>query len=283
MLYEFNPAPKLSHWTYDWLRDLKDTEDVLAYKTCYDDIPEEEQRQLLGDIYLKRIHKLKEIDPEQYKSIYKGLPANLSGTVYKLFDTDRHIKEPTYNYDDITIGVDFGGADATVFSALGWVKGFRGLEMFSEYYHKNGESNQIKTINDYVDEFLRYAKSIHEWWGKAISVYIDPANLTFKQLVEQKSYEDEYSFIVIDNFIKLSSEKGKSSVQERIDLTEIMWGSNFLTVSPKCKNFIKATQEAEYNDRNERADDGRSNIDSLDAFEYSWLKEKKLIKDIILG
>ena len=118
---------------------------------------------------------------------------------------------------------------------------------------------------------------------KNISVYIDPANLTFKQLVVEQTYKIENKFIFIESFLKKSSDKNKTSVQERIDLTEIMFGSDFITISPKADKLIAAIEQAEYNNKNERADDGRSDIDSLDSFEYSWLKEKKVIRDIILG
>ena len=83
--------------------------------------------------------------------------------------------------------------------------------------------------------------------------------------------------------MKRSSDKNKSSVQERIDITELMFGAQFITITPDAVKLIDAIEQAEYNNKNERADDGRSDIDSLDSFEYSWLKEKKLIKEIILG
>jgi hypothetical protein len=118
---------------------------------------------------------------------------------------------------------------------------------------------------------------------KNISVYIDPANLTFKQLVEEQTYKLENKFIFVESFLKKSSDKNKTSVQERIDLTEIMFGSDFVSITPKAEQLIAAIEQAEYNNKNERADDGRSDIDSLDSFEYSWLKEKKVIRDIILG
>jgi hypothetical protein len=154
--------------------------------------------------------------------------------------------------------------------------------VFETYYHKNGQDG-IKTINDYTHDLIAFCNNIYAKLKKPISVYIDPANLTFKQLVEEKTYLEENKHIFVENFMKRSNEKNKSSVQERIDLTEIMFGADFISITPKATQLIAAIEQAEYSNKNERADDGRSDIDSLDSFEYSWLKEKKVIRDIILG
>ena len=46
--------------------------------------------------------------------------------------------------------------------------------------------------------------------------------------------------------------------------------------------LIKAFYEAEYNKKGDRADDGTSDIDSLDSFEYSWLMDMDFMREIIL-
>ena len=78
------------------------------------------------------------------------------------------------------------------------------------------------------------------------------------------------------------TKKEKAVLQERIDVTEIMFGANYIHIDPSCKQLIKAISECEYNDKGERADDGRSDIDSIDAFEYTWLEDMDLINDIIM-
>jgi PBSX family phage terminase large subunit len=281
-LYEYNNHPKLSHWTYKWLETMKKSDDCYVQKVNYNDAPEEQQRKFLGRIALKEIERLKQVDPEQYKNTYLGLPANLAGSVYKQFDRSRHVKPPSYEYADVWVGVDFGGNDATTFTATGLRYNYAGIEVFDTYYHKNGQDG-IKTINDYTHDLIQFCQMIYAKTKKNISVYIDPANLTFKQLVEEQTYKIENKFIFVESFLKKSSDKNKTSVQERIDLTEIMFGSDFVSITPKADKLIAAIEQAEYNNKNERADDGRSDIDSLDSFEYSWLKEKKIIRDIILG
>jgi hypothetical protein len=261
---------------------MKASPDAYVQKVNYNDAPEEQQRKFLGRIALKEIERLKQVDPEQYKNTYLGLPANLAGSVYKQFDRNRHVKEPSYEYADIWVGVDFGGNDATSFTATGLKYSYAGLEVFDTYYHKNGQ-NGIKTINDYTHDLITFCNNIYAKLKKPISVFIDPANLTFKQLVEEQTYLEQNKHIFVESFMKKSSDKNKTSVQERIDIAEIMFGSDFISITPKAQNLIAAIEQAEYSNKNERADDGRSDIDSLDSFEYSWLKEKKIIRDIILG
>ena len=282
ILYEYNPHPKRSHWTYDWVKKMEQRDDAYVNHTTYHDLSEEQQKEWLGEIALKEVENLKKTDYEQYKSIYMGLPANLTGTVYKQFSHERHIKKPTYEYADIWVGVDYGEADATVFTATGLKKGYKGLEVFSTYYHKNGEDG-VKNINQYANDLMQFCSKIYARLNRPVTVFIDPANLTFIKLVEELTYDDRYSFVYLEKITKRADDKRKSSIQERIDITELMLGADFVTFAPEAEKLITAFEEAEYNTKSERADDGRSDIDSLDSFEYSWLKEKRFIRDLILG
>jgi PBSX family phage terminase large subunit len=285
-LYEWNDAPKLSHWTYDFKDKMLQREDAYVKKTNYNDAPEWQQKRFLGNIVLQEIERLKVIDPEQYKSTYLGFPANLSGTVYKQFNLDRNVKPATHEYMDITIGVDVGGNDATVYTARGVKPNYTGEEIFATYYHKNGVTGGIKNINEYVDDFLQFASEIYAKYKIPISVYIDTANLMFIQLVEEYSFTNDYGFIVLEKLPKMKRVKGankaKSILQGRADMNEIKFGSGYTTIDPSCKQLIKAIQEREYNKKGEPADDGSSDVDSIDSYDYTWLKDMDFIYDIIM-
>lgn len=282
ILYEYNPHPKRSHWTYDWVKKMEKREDAYVNHTVYQDLTEDQQKEWLGNIAIKEIENLKKTDYEQYKSIYMGLPANLTGTVYKQYNHEKHVKPATFDYADIWVGVDYGEADATVFTATGLKKGYKGIEVFKHYYHKNGEHG-TKNINQYANDLMQFCTQIYSKLNKAVTVFIDPANLTFRRLVEELSYDDRYSFVYLEKITKRADDRKKSSIQERIDITELMFGADFVSIDPQAEKLMEAFIEAEYNTKGERADDGRSDIDSLDSFEYSWLREKKFIRDLILG
>ncbi len=151
------------------------------------------------------------------------------------------------------------------------------------WYHKNGKSRHIKSINDYVDAFLMFAKEVYDKYEIPLSIYIDPANLSFKQLIEEKSMSNEYSYIMVERLKKTKrNKKSKDAIQERVDFTEIMLGAKYVKIDESCDELIKAFYEAEYNKKGDRADDGTSDIDSLDSFEYSWLMDMNFMREIIL-
>jgi len=65
----------------------------------------------------------------------------------------------------------------------------------------------------------------------------------------------------------------KKPVVDRVRFLDLMFSQRRFYVMAHCKNTIEALQSASWNDKSdkeERLDDGSSNIDSLDAFEYSW-------------
>lgn len=285
-LYEWNDAPKLSHWTYDFVKKMKLRDDAYVKKTNYNDAPLWQQEKFLGKIILQEIERLKHIDPEQYKSTYLGFPANLGGTVYKQFKPDRNVKKATKEYVDITMGVDVGGNDATTYVAKGWKPNFSGVESFAQYYHKNGVSGGIKNINDYVDDLLEFCTAIYAEYHIPITVFIDTANLMFKQLVEEYSMMNEYSFIIIEKLPKMKklkvANKNKSILQGRVDMNEIMFGSGYHTIDPSCEQLIKAFIEREYDKNGNPADDGSSDVDSIDSSDYGWLKQMDFIYEMIM-
>lgn len=284
--YEWNDAPKLSHWTYDFKQKMKQREDAYVKKTNYNDAPMWQQEKFLGKMLLNEINRLKEIDPEQYKSTYLGFPANLGGTVYKQFSRDRNVKPATHNYVDITMGVDVGGADATTFVPKGFLKGYTGMETFSNYYHKNGVSGGIKNINDYVQDLLDYCEEIYDKYELAITVFIDNANLMFIQLFDEAITTQRYHYIIREKLPKMKmlkvSNKNKSILQGRVDFNEIMFGSGYHTIDPSCTEVIKAFEEREYNKKGEPADDGSSDVDTIDGSDYGWLKEMDFIYEMIM-
>ena len=65
----------------------------------------------------------------------------------------------------------------------------------------------------------------------------------------------------------------KLEIKDRIRLENLLMAQDRFKIVSHCKHTIKAFDEAVYDDKrpNEdvRLDDGTSNIDSLDAFEYA--------------
>ena len=76
----------------------------------------------------------------------------------------------------------------------------------------------------------------------------------------------------------------KGTILERIELTQKLMAEGRLFISKDCTNMIKAFRDAVWSDKkpDERLDDGTSDIDSLDAFEYAiYPYENYLMKGMV--
>ena len=286
-LYEWNDAPKLSDWTYEFLDEMNDREDAYVKKTNYNDTPVEQQEQFLGKPLLKEIEILKRTNIELYKSEYMGLPANLKGSCYKTFNRADNVGAITNDYIDILIGVDYGGNDATVATAIGIKPNFGGIDVIDTYYHMNGKTEGTKNINQYCEEIMEFVQSVYIRYKINITLFLDSANnTTMGMLLEDETLTPNYHYVVMGYLNKLKKRRGtnkkKSAIQERIDMLEIMFGSKFITIAPTNKQLIKAIESAEYDKNGDRLDNGTSDIDSLDSLEYSWLMEMDFIHDTIM-
>lgn len=75
----------------------------------------------------------------------------------------------------------------------------------------------------------------------------------------------------------------KIRIKDRIDATIRLMGSGRFKLTEDCESLSKAFEEAVWNDKkleDERLDDGTSDIDSLDAFEYTIERDiKYLLED----
>lgn len=287
-LYEWNDAPTTTHWTYKFLKEMKKRNDVLVQKVNYNDTPLWQQHKFLGKL-LHEIDRLKELQPEQYKSIYLGFPANLGGGCYKTFDPAKHIKPASNNYIDIMIGVDFGGNDATVATAIGILPNYKGIEVFDTYYHKNGVTGGVKNINNYATDIMEFCERVYLRFERPITLFLDSANnTTLGMLLNDYTMTAQYGYVVMGYLNKMKkrkqTNKKKSSIQERIDVTELMFAANYLTIDNsggQCEELITAIEEATYKNGN-RLDDKTVNVDSLDSLEYAWLMEMDIIYDSII-
>lgn len=294
ILYEFNPPAKTTHWVYDWLRKMKQrTEDTYIQHTNYNDLPIQQQEDWLGVNILKEIEALKEIDYEQYKSIYLGLPANLSGTVYKRFMESKHVGEVSHNPEDymrMMVGVDYGETDATTFTLIGLLKGWRGMRVLKTFYHKNGESQGDYDITEYGERFFEFMNECKEKYGMTFKVYIDSASKHFwNYLKKEKARRGIGGYIIkeVNKRPRLTkpsdgTNKFSSAIEERISMGNIMFGADWCKLDVSCRQLAKALNECERDKNGNRRDDGTTDIDSLDSFEYAWLDDTKLIHSAIL-
>lgn len=293
ILYEFNPPPKKTHWVYEWLETMKDRPDAYIQHTNYNDLPEQQQKEWLGEIALQEIDAMKEIDYEQYRSIYLGLPANLSGTVYKKFDERVHVRpcnETADRFVKVEIGVDYGETDATAFTLCGILYGVEGIRFPAQYWHKNNVTTGDKGIEEYANDFFEFAEKAYNRYRKIMIVYVDSAAKYFWSYLQKERARRGINYVIIQPTDKTakSGNKYESVIEERIGVMNLMLGSRntngdpFVVIDPSCKHLISAIIECERDQNGNRRDDGTTDIDSLDSAEYSWNEDIPAIEAAVL-
>lgn len=167
------------------------------------------------------------------------------------------------------IGVDFGGTkSAHAFCAVGFGKGFRDVVVLRDYYRRE-RINPSELEADFVD----FVKSIQARYT-CFEVYCDSAEQTLMSGLEAACLSAGVR-IDIKNALK-------SPINDRIGFYNSMMAQSRFRIHERCKATREALEAAVYDDeettKDVRLDDGTTNIDSLDALEYTT---ERLMDDIM--
>lgn len=215
---------------------------------------------------------------ERYENMYagifydryvRGLWVAAEGIVYKDFanDTEKYLigdplewaKQNGTSFSIISIGVDFGGTkSATKFQATGITKDFRVVAL-EEAYIKNEEIDP----NALNRRFATFCQLITSKYGYS-QTRADSAETVLIRGLDHTAQKMPLG-TQVKNAMKLQ-------ITDRIRLVVLLMKQGRFKVSRNCPHLIDALQTAIYDPdkfEDERLDDGTSDIDSLDAFEYS--------------
>lgn len=215
---------------------------------------------------------------ERYENMYagifydryvRGLWVAAEGIVYKDFanDTEKYLigdplewaKQNGTSFSIISIGVDFGGTkSATKFQATGITKDFRVVALEEEYI-KNEEIDP----NALNRRFATFCQLITSKYGYS-QTRADSAETVLIRGLDHTTQKMRLG-TQVKNAMKLQ-------ITDRIRLVVLLMKQGRFKVSRNCPHLIDALQTAIYDPdkfEDERLDDGTSDIDSLDAFEYS--------------
>lgn len=292
--YEANQPPDASHWTYKWIDSIKENDDYRVTSITYLDLTENERNNWLGVEMLKSIETLKSISEDQYRHIYLGETRKHIGLIYKQFSYEENVKEMDIsNFDDFSIGIDYGEADATSACFIGF-DGARHIHVIDQYYFKNGNKEKrhknvggLKDITLFGEELVNFIRKCQKRINRVIKVYVDSANLSIYQVLttyQENNYNCNFKILQVNKMARtytMFKEKGQA-VQERIDFLNIMIGAKRFTVDPSCKNLIEELQLAIFDKHGFRADDKTHFVDSLDSMEYGFLHKMAPIRSWVL-
>lgn len=202
-----------------------------------------------------------------YDRLIDGKWKRAEGAIYRKFadSPERFIRPADGSHlSSITIGVDFGGEGsghsfvATGRYPSGIVQGLMSRRYLNKDYPQGIDANILSDI------FLAFLQEVIEKYGMPGTVYWDNAETVLGQTI-RNAVRKEYSGIRV-------RPAAKKRIKDRIDYTVRLMGAGLFSLTEDCRTLTEALQDAVWNPRaalDERLDDGSSDIDTLDAFEYT--------------
>lgn len=212
-----------------------------------------------------------------YQRFIEGLWVAAEGVIYRAFadDPKQFIVDTPPPTIFSQIGVDFGGnKSAHVFSCTGFEQGLRGIVTLDEEYTLDELSpDQLE------QRFVAFVQRQISKGYKVMEIYADSAEQVLIRGLRNALVAAKIG-VPIFNAIK-------GPIIDRIHLYTKLMGAGRYKVVRHCKHTIEAFQTALWDPKklkDTRLDDGTTNIDSLDAAEYSVENyQKQLIDMMLLG
>lgn len=202
-----------------------------------------------------------------YDRLIKGLWKRAEGAIYRAFadDPDRFVR-PVNRQDikEIRIGIDFGGngsGHSFVATAILW-NGI--VHPIMSRKHMKKDFPQGIDANKLSELFLQFVADVIIKYGKPQYAFWDNAETVLGQSIEN-ACRKAFPYLLVLPAIK-------KKINDRINYTVRLMGAGRFFITPDCQTLKKALQDAVYNSKvlhEERLDDGSTDIDTLDGFEYT--------------
>jgi len=242
------------HWLMtDYIKKQNDL-DMLVVKFLIDD------NLMLPNDYVTNIKK--EYCGVYYDRFILGNWVAAEGCIYNKFAANPQnyvLHKVPDNIIFATIGIDFGGnGSANTFQLTGYTQGLKQVITLDEYYSKD-ELDATQLAN----EFCKFVKK-NQLQYKILEAYADSAEQTII-----RSFKNE---LVKQGIALVVKNARKGEITERIRFYNMLFGCDSYKIMSHCKKTIEAFQNAVWQqntNKDIRLDDGKMNIDTLDAQEYS--------------
>ncbi|HNX65205.1 MAG TPA: PBSX family phage terminase large subunit [Oscillospiraceae bacterium] len=176
------------------------------------------------------------------------------------------------------IGIDFGGnGSGHAFQLTGFSQGLKKVITLEEHYHDNKKKG-ILSPTELERQFVNFMKMCRSKYKfPIIDVFADSAETTLIAGLKSISVR-EHLGVEIHN-------ARKGEIIDRIRLYNSLIAQHRYFIMAYCKNTMLALQSALWNSKkqeDERLDDGTTNIDTLDAQEYSTENYAKDLMEVRL-
>lgn len=257
-----------THWLKEFI-DNKELDIYLQKYTIFDNpflVPE----------FVKQLCKEYE-GTVYYDRLILGLWKRAEGAIYRKFadHPEEFIKEPAASdLTEIAIGVDFGGnKSGHSFVARGYdrdnnVYGLKSVRHMNKDFKDGIDSN---ILNDLL---IKFVNEVQEKYGKVDFIYWDNAETTLGQSIRNAMLKANPATIV--------RPAKKNRIKDRIECVLKLMGAGRFFITEDCETLSTALQEAVWDEKamkDDRLDDGSSDIDTLDAFEYTIERDIKMLTE----
>lgn len=246
----FNPQ-----YPTHWLKVFLDSDaDIFSQTYTIDDNP------FLPDSFKENLKKEYE-GTVFYDRYILGLWVRAEGAIYPLFadKPSRYetVKENLPGLRYLTVGVDFGGnKSAYAFVATGITHDWSPIALRSIRIPAKGVS-----VEQMISRFVTFCEGVEDDYRPIDYVYADCAE---QAIINSMDAQTRWRI--------LGSVKGE--IIDRIRaMDQLLSSDRFKYVQGECDSLKKALCDAVWDDKkleDVRLDDGTSDIDTLDAWEYSW-------------
>ena len=250
--FNCNPAGK-EHWFYkEWISKIEER-DAMRIHFRMEDNP------ALSAKAISRAQK--RFSGVFYDRYVLGLWASAEGSVYRQFienKSDFIIHEAPKDILYSQIGVDFGGSgSAHAFVLTGFSRDLRRICVLDEWYYK-GDITPFELEMAFVDFVRKNAEH------NPVSAFMDSAEQVLIRGIKAACVRERLA-ISIRN-------AAKGSVTERIRFYNSIMARGVYKIMFHCTHLTEAFEMAAFDGKSvkdTRLDNGSTNIDSLDAAEYS--------------
>lgn len=275
VFHDLNPkAP--GHWYYEdviGFHEQQQLEDPgYGYNYGHFDISD---NMSISDEQLRKILKTYDKNSVWYKRDILGRRCPAEGLIYQYFAEHTEefmIDNPLewcekngHRITTVMIGVDFGGTgSANKFQATGITARGTVIALDEEYIKRAIDPDALNK------EFSAFVKRISSIYGSSQTRADSAEQILIRGLTH--TVQKDGLRTSVKNAIK-------GEINNRIRLTILLMAQKRFYVSRKCPHLVNALQTAVYDPKkldDTRLDDGTSDIDSLDAFEYSiepWARQ----------
>lgn len=260
-----------THWLKEFI-DNKELDIYLQKYTIFDN-------PFLDPEFVKQLCKEYE-GTVYYDRLILGLWKRAEGAIYRKFadHPEEFIKEPAASdLTEIVIGVDFGGnKSGHSFVARGYdrdnnVYGLKSIRYMNTDTKRFKEGIDSNILNDLLIQFVN---EVQEKYGKVDFIYWDNAETTLGQSIRNAMIKAHSNVIV--------RPAKKIRIKDRIECVLKLMGAGRFFITEDCETLSTALQEAVWDEKalkDDRLDDGSSDIDTLDAFEYTIERDIKMLTE----